>query len=43
MGVSLPMNYSSLKENEPLPKIVNIVYSDGVIPVEYDSTDNKRV
>ena len=36
MGVSLPMTYSSLKENEPLPKIVNIVYSDGVIPVEYD-------
>ena len=43
MGVSLPMTYSSFKENEPLPKIVNIVYSDGVIPVEYDSTDNKRV
>ena len=43
MGVSLPMTYSSLKENEPLPKIVNIVYSDGVISVEYDLTDNKRV
>ena len=43
MGVPLPMTYSSLKENEPLPKIVNIVYSDGVIPVEYDLTDNKRV
>ena len=26
MGVSLPMTYSNLKENEPLPKIVNIVF-----------------
>ena len=42
-GISLSMQYSSIKDDSIILKYVNLVFSDGIVLVNYSSTDNCRL